>query len=181
MKHVDYYLRLVIDKMDSPNVIVDATAGNGHDTLRLALMFPEADIFAFDIQKSAVENTKILLGENGVENARVILDSHENIPYHVPESIDLIVFNLGYLPGSDKMIHTDHRHTINALNNCMSLLSNGGLVVITSYPGSIRGEIEDIALRSHISKLRQSEWDVSRIEMINQMKKPPVLYVIHKK
>ncbi len=181
MKHVDFYNRLLFKQFKNPRIIIDATVGNGNDTLRLSREFPEAQIIGFDIQKKALESTEELLNRNSISNVKLILDSHANIHSYVEELIDLVVFNLGYLPGSGKELHTSSKETITAIKCCLEKMSDNGLILITSYPGSIRGEVEDIALQNFISKLSQSTWDVSKIQMMNQRKKPPILYIIHKK
>lgn len=44
------------------DIVVDATCGNGNDTLLLAkLVGNEGKVFAFDIQNAAIENTNLLL------------------------------------------------------------------------------------------------------------------------
>lgn len=57
---------------------VDATAGNGGDTLLLCQTVGKTGkVLAMDIQRQAVENTKKLLEENGWQDvADVVLDSH---------------------------------------------------------------------------------------------------------
>lgn len=53
---------LLKDRLNKAKIIVDATAGNGNDTLFLAQnALNNAQIYAFDIQKEAIENTKALL------------------------------------------------------------------------------------------------------------------------
>ena len=52
-------------RLNEAKIIVDATAGNGNDTLFLAQnALNNAQIYAFDIQKEAIENTKALLIKN---------------------------------------------------------------------------------------------------------------------
>ena len=88
---------------------IDATMGNGHDTLFLCrLAGKEGQVLAFDIQKQALESTRALLKSEGMEQkARLILDSHENMAEYADEaSVDGICFNFGYLPGSDHSLAT---------------------------------------------------------------------------
>lgn len=60
---------------------IDATMGNGNDTLFLCRMAGKTGhVTAFDIQQQALEATEKLLEENGVrERASLILDSHTNM------------------------------------------------------------------------------------------------------
>ena len=97
---------------------IDATMGNGHDTLFLCeLAGKEGQVLAFDIQKQALESTRALLKSEGMEQkARLILDSHENMAKYTDEaSVDGICFNFGYLPGSDHALPTQPERSKNAL------------------------------------------------------------------
>ena len=51
-------------RLVSPHLCVDATCGNGYDTLRLAQLSP-AKLYAFDIQQEAVDATRKRLREAG--------------------------------------------------------------------------------------------------------------------
>ena len=79
---------------------IDATAGRGRDTAYLCeLVGPCGRVIAFDIQQEAVDSTNALLAARGLR-AEVHLDSHSNMAnYAEPETVDCIVFNLGWLPG----------------------------------------------------------------------------------
>ena len=57
---------------------VDATCGNGKDTVFLASLVKEnGHVFAFDIQKAAIENTRAVLEKSGLsERVKLILDGH---------------------------------------------------------------------------------------------------------
>ena len=84
------------------DICIDATAGNGNDTLLLCQLVGEGGkVFAFDVQEMAVKNTRKRLVEHGVsERAEVILDSHANMGKYAEEAtISCITFNFGYLPG----------------------------------------------------------------------------------
>ena len=45
------------------DTVVDFTMGNGHDTEYLCRKVPDGKVYAFDIQASALENTKKRLEE----------------------------------------------------------------------------------------------------------------------
>ena len=103
----EFALYLVQGYVSEGDVVVDATCGNGYDTLRLAQLSP-AKLYAFDIQQEAVDATKKRLREAGFAEKledgaiEVICDSHEHLTDHVKTFIQAAVFNLGYLPGADK-------------------------------------------------------------------------------
>ncbi len=68
------FLAEVVTKED---VVVDATMGNGHDTLFLAKLAKQ--VYAFDIQKQALEKTQERLHQAGLTNAQLILQGHETL------------------------------------------------------------------------------------------------------
>lgn len=117
------------------DITIDATCGNGFDTLRLALLSKK--VFAFDIQDAAINNTKELLEKNAVDNVSLIHDSHHNIDKHLNkqrEKISLVLFNLGYLPGNNKEITTNHKTTLLALEKSYKLLNKKGIILMVCYP-----------------------------------------------
>ena len=63
------------------DLVVDATVGNGHDTLFLAgLVGPAGLVLAFDIQPEALEKTRMALEKaNLAAQVRLFLTGHENI------------------------------------------------------------------------------------------------------
>ncbi len=81
---------------------VDATMGNGGDTRRLCELVGEAGrVYGFDIQPEAVERTRALLEEHGlIDRATLFCAGHEHMAQRVPEPVDAVMFNLGWLPGA---------------------------------------------------------------------------------
>lgn len=58
--------------------VIDATAGNGYDTLFLAKLVGESGkVFSFDVQQEAIDSTKAKLEEAKLENVSLILDGHQ--------------------------------------------------------------------------------------------------------
>ena len=108
------FLAEVVTKED---IVVDATMGNGHDTLFLAKLAKQ--VYAFDIQEQAVVKTRARLEEAGVDNAQLILAGHETVDAYVDE-VKAAIFNLGYLPSADKSVITQPQTTLQALNQTLS-------------------------------------------------------------
>ena len=178
-------------------LVIDATCGNGHDTLKLALYDREhslnADIVAFDIQETAIDNTKALLADKGfgpqMENGQIRLVNrpHESMVDCVREIFGdsrkacLVVFNLGYLPGGDKSITTTAGSTLSAVESALRLLDTDGLVCITMYSGHPEGAKEKQALLHFAEELDSHEYHVSYISMINQPNCPPEILLISRK
>ncbi len=124
--------------------VIDATAGNGHDTLFLAkcVLTPNSGwVHAFDIQEKALQSTQKRLQENlpPAEQKRITLhhSSHEIFPEGVEPS--LIVYNLGYLPGADPENTTLAPTTLISCKNALNILKTKGMLSITLYPGHPQG------------------------------------------
>ena len=118
---------------------IDATAGRGRDTALLCeLAGPAGSVLAFDIQASALEQTRALLDSRGLD-ARLILDSHENMArYAAPQSVDCIVFNFGRLPGGDPQIFTRAASSVRAVRVGLDLLRDEP-VALLRRPKRLRG------------------------------------------
>lgn len=175
---------LVKQKLQVGDVAIDATMGNGHDTLFLAqCVGSQGQVFAFDIQEQALEKTQTLLKAHNCE-ARVslILDGHQDLDQHVNVCVNIVLFNLGFLPGSaDKSIVTQVQTTIAAIEKALTILDVGGMIIIVIYPGHEQGADEKQALLKFGSQLSQAQYNVFYIDLINQINNPPVLIGIEKK
>ena len=139
---------LMETNLKEKDIVIDATIGNGKDSLFLLNIIKKGFLFGFDIQQSAIENTDNLLKET-YQNYKLFNTSHENMNKILKEyksKISLIVFNLGFLPKGDKKITTNYKSTINAIKNGFSLLNNKGHIVITIYKGHEEGKKESIEI-----------------------------------
>ena len=146
------FLAQVITKDD---VVVDATMGNGHDTLFLAKLAKQ--VYAFDIQEQALEKTSQRLQEAGLTNVELLLQGHETVNQFVTE-VKAAIFNLGYLPTADKSIITKPHTTIEALEKLCQMLVKGGRIAIMIYYGHEGGDIERDAVMDYVSQLPQQEY-----------------------
>jgi predicted methyltransferase len=175
------YVKTLLKSTITPgDHVVDATAGNGHDTLFLTqLVGVTGHVYAFDVQKTAIEATLLRLGESR-ENVTIIHAGHETISSFVTNEISAAVFNLGYLPGADHSIITRSKTTIQAIESCLSLLKVGGLVVLVVYHGHEGGTDERDDLLDYVQNLPQSYVQVLKYEFINQQNYPPFVLAIEK-
>ena len=162
---------------------VDATMGNGHDTLFLAQLVGLAGhVWAFDVQQSALENTLKRLRDAGTEgNVTLILDDHANMASHVPEAVDAVVFNLGWLPGQTHTVTTKTETTLRAMEAALKLLKIGGLMTVCVYPGHAEGERELQAAAEWIKSLDDRRYDAISRGYENIRAKPPRLFAVVKK
>ena len=168
------FLAQVITQED---IVIDATMGNGHDTLFLAKLAKQ--VYAFDIQEQALEKTSQRLQEAGLTNAELILQGHETVDQFVTE-VKAAIFNLGYLPSADKSIITQPQTTIEALDKLCQLLVKGGRIAIMIYYGHEGGDIERDAVMDFVSQLPQQEYTAAIYRTLNQINNPPFLVMIEK-
>jgi len=154
--------------------VVDFTMGNGHDTLWLAEQVGEnGKVYAFDIQPKALESSEKLLRESGCpQNYTLILDSHANVEQYVKESICAGMFNLGYLPGSDKSVTTLRESTMKAVEGALRLLEDDGGLLIAVYPGHEEGSLEGKMLDEYFATLDRKKICVSKLMIVNSPTSP---------
>lgn len=174
--------KLLLDRLRTARCIVDATAGNGNDTLYLATHSPAtAKLYAFDIQQAALDAARQkLTAKNLMNKVSFILANHATLNQYIEEEVDVAMFNLGYLPGGDHTVTTVAKTTMTAITKVLDLLALNGLVAIIAYPGHDQGIEEYHALVEHLRKLPQRKFTVGCYRMINHAKTSPVLYLIEK-
>lgn len=168
------FLAQVITKDD---VVVDATMGNGNDTLFLAKLAKQ--VYAFDIQELALQKTSQRLQKAGLTNVELLLQGHETVDQFVNE-VKAAIFNLGYLPSADKFIITKPHTTIEALEKLCQMLVKGGRIAIMIYYGHEGGDIERDAVMDYVSQLSQQEYTATIYRTLNQINNPPFLVMIEK-
>ena len=158
--------------------LVDFTMGNGHDTEYLCRLSRGGKVYAFDIQQTAVDNTRERIKNAGFEKlATLIHDSHANAGNYIKEQIDGGMFNLGYLPGGDKSIHTMRESTLPAINCAIDLLKKGCVLVISIYPGHEEGSLEGKMVSEELAKLDKKLFCVTYFRIINSPDAPFVIAV----
>ncbi|OEH92117.1 class I SAM-dependent methyltransferase [Bacillus solimangrovi] len=178
---------LLENVLHNGDIAIDCTAGNGHDTKLLAeLVGTEGKIFAFDIQKKAITNTKERLeAANLHENVELIHDSHSNMKIHIPDKyhgqVKAAVFNLGYLPGGDKNIVTNEKTTVKAIEHLLDIMSPNSLIAIVVYHGHPEGQTERDELLHYVRRLEQKAYGVLQYQFLNPKNNPPFLIAIQKK
>ncbi|WP_255612761.1 class I SAM-dependent methyltransferase [Marinilactibacillus sp. Marseille-P9653] len=176
--------QLLSDSISYGDTVIDATVGNGHDTVKLAqLVGKTGKVYGFDIQDSAIEETKKKVLLTGLKDqVELIHDGHEQIKNYIgTDAIQAVVFNLGYLPKSDKTIITLPDTTLSAIEQSLDSLIPGGLVVIMVYYGHDGGQEEKNAVESYLKTLPQEDYSVLRYGFMNQKNTPPFLIAIEKK
>lgn len=179
---LQYAQFLLKETVETGDIVVDATAGNGYDTTFLAQLVGEnGHVFAFDVQQQAIESTNKRLTEAGMANrVSTILDGHENVAQYVQQPISAAIFNLGYLPGSEHQIITKPNTTLQAIESLLKLLKVGGMIVLVVYYGHEGGKEERDQVIEYVSNLPQKKVHVLRYEFINQKNDPPFIIALEK-
>jgi predicted methyltransferase len=166
---------------------VDATVGNGHDTLFLAeCVGPTGRVVGFDIQPAALTETTRRLREAGLEErVELLLRGHEEMTAWFAESALLphpqaVMFNLGYRPGGDKSVITHPVTTVTALGSALDLLVPGGVITVVLYPGHEGGRAETEAVLSWARTVPANLALVACHQVLNTRKAGPLLLAIAK-
>ncbi|HXE97159.1 MAG TPA: class I SAM-dependent methyltransferase [Dongiaceae bacterium] len=161
---------------------VDATCGNGHDTLLLArLVGRGGHVWGFDIQQQALAETGRRLSEAELSGRVTLLHTgHEELARHVAVPVQVVLFNLGYRPGGDRTIITRPDTTGSALEQSLRLLAPGGIVMVTVYPGHDGGTDEQAAVESWAAGLDPQTFHSWRMEQANVSPTAPYLLLVQK-
>jgi hypothetical protein len=172
--------RLIEPRLKLARCVIDATAGNGNDTLFLAGSSPaDAVIWAFDIQRQALQNVRELLCRHGLEHkVRLVNECHSKVALHIRQPIDVAMFNLGYLPGGEHGLITQAQTTTAAIRQTVALLSKAGIISVVVYPGHPGGSEEHETVRDYIRHLPGKQYKVACWSMVNQREDAPLLYII---
>lgn len=176
---VSFLLRYFVESnfKNKGKIAIDATVGNGNDALFLSNYFEE--VIGLDIQEKAIEASKELLLSENVKNVRLHLLSNEFID-SLNVKPDLIVYNLGYLPGADKAISTSCESTIKSLQKSIELIEEG-YIVISLYPGHREGFIEKEHVMNFVKSLPTKNFGVLHMDFINRKNSPPTTIIIEKR
>ena len=156
MRLVERVHELFSEGLREGEIAVDATAGNGWDTIFLASKVGSSGtVHAFDVQEEALGVTRKLLLERGLsERVELHHFGHEQMAKRLPAEfhgqVAAITFNLGYLPSGDKVVTTKTDTTLAALRVALTLLSPRGLVTVVAYRGHLGGAEECEAVRREL-------------------------------
>eukprot|EP00873_Tetraselmis_striata_P028572 jgi/Tetstr1/448836/TSEL_036062.t1 len=146
------------------DTVVDATCGNGHDTVFLARLVGQSGcVYGFDVQDAAIASTTKRVNEMVPAESRprlhLIKGCHSTMSTHVPEA-KLVCFNLGYLPSADKSVTTQTASTLEAIKSARQLVVPGVVELIEGFP--------------------TQDWIVTEHRMVNRPS-APILQLLWKK
>ena len=179
-KPLKYAQELVQTVVSAGDVVVDATCGNGHDTVFLAALVGTAgQVYAFDIQPQALAATKKKLLDSQLQAQVKLWEAdHADIAFWPQAPLAAVMFNLGYLPGGDHALVTRAETTVRALQIAVARLKEDGVITLLVYRGHPGGEQEYQALLNYCQFLPQQNYAVLEYQFINQQHQPPLLLAI---
>jgi 16S rRNA C1402 N4-methylase RsmH len=164
---------------------VDATVGNGYDTLFLAhRVGPRGKVLGFEVQKAALAGAREILKFVGsIDRVSLIHDSHTRLADYLPAgaSITGAMFNLGYLPRGNRQIITQPETTVRALNSALEHLAENGRVTVLVYRGHEGGIPEYQEVRRFLEELPEDPWVVEELASTSDSPIAPRLFRIRKK
>jgi SAM-dependent methyltransferase len=183
LRDIQGLLRAFLQPLILPgDKVMDATAGLGRDTLFLAeCVGPTGKVYALDIQKQALAETRRLLSDRGMAD-RVSLHclDHARCREVITDRLRAVIFNLGYLPGSDHSIVTLKESTIRGVAEALLLLQAGGLLVLTVYRGHAGAEDESSGINKFLMTLPKRNYSILEGHYINQGEKSPYWIMVQK-
>jgi 16S rRNA C1402 N4-methylase RsmH len=186
---LDFAHTLAAAGLEPGGLAIDATAGNGHDTLFLVQeVGPGGRVIGFDVQPDALTATRERVrsrAPDASDRLRLVHAGHETMTSHVGEdalgAVGAIMFNLGYLPGGDHSVTTEPATTRRALAASLELLRPGGVITIVTYPGHEGGEAEAKAVADWTASLPEDDVLALSYRFPNQTGDPPRLYAVEKR
>ena len=182
---------------------VDATCGNGHDTLFLAEILASLpdigarfSVLSFDVQAAALQAAGVLTG--GLPDAvrrRIfwLLQSHDTLRESLERfsaegmvsgaspGLAAAMYNLGFLPRSDKQVTTTPPTTLASLAQAAAVLLPGGLICIHAYGGHPGGARELAAVEAWCADLPFEVWAVARYAVCDKKRNPEALFLAWKR
>jgi predicted methyltransferase len=167
-------------------IAIDATVGNGHDSLFLAQQVgATGQVYGFDIQAAAITATYDKAVQAQLATRLTLCQAcHSQMAAYIPIRwhgyVQAVMFNLGYLPGGNKQVITQADSTLAALLVACQLLAPNGVLTVLAYPGHLGGDVETIAVTAWLRQLEKTAFSVD--EIASPIDKPyaPRLFVVHK-
>ena len=167
-------------KNDTELTAIDATCGNGNDTLFL-LQLGMAQVFAFDVQDNAIRETSKLCAAYSPPRLMMVAKSHAEVSKVVPQKIDCAMFNLGYLPGADRSITTQEASSVSAIEQVIDQLTIGGIMSVICYPGHPNGFAETAAVATALqTQGSNASFTLTRYDSQRPTSTTPVLFILAK-
>lgn len=112
--------------------VLDMTLGNGHDMQKLlGLCGPSGMLTGFDIAAEAIARCREIAAGFPGYSIELKHKCHAECGDIAP--FRFAVYNLGYLPGSDKTVTTRAETTIRSVQTLLPKMQEDGMICITAY------------------------------------------------
>jgi hypothetical protein len=170
---------------------VDATMGNGFDTLALARLAlrPAAEgvpvtgrVLALDVQALALDATRARLADalspEQLSRCELVHGCHSQLGALLPrDSTKLVAFNLGFLPQKNqaqtsKACVTQPETTAAALRAAADALVPGGCLSVMVYSGHPEGPAEAAVVDAFAAALPPRQWTSTSLCLMNRAAAP---------
>lgn len=156
------------------SLAVDGTLGHGLDTRFLWERFER--VVAFEIQSSAVAAMRA----QAPSHVQIVEDSHANMLTYIYDPVDVVMFNLGKLPGSENGVITTATSTVKAIESGLDLLKPGGMMTVAVYLGHEGGAEEAAAVDRLMAGLSLKMYGVMQHKLFNRSAQAPYLYAVER-
>lgn len=173
---------LVRPHLKSGDTAFDGTSGNGHDTLFLAQCVGSTGrVDAWDIQPLAIERTAALLATHAITWVELTLGNHAELDSLFGTTFQAAIFNLGYLPASDRTITTSTANSCRAIRAAAERLATGGILTVLAYTAHSGGHDEANAIGELLQALNPTEFAFHEERFATGRTTPPRLFVLRKR
>lgn len=195
-KALQYSRQLVEKSIEPGDKAIDATVGNGKDTEWLAMLVGEEGlVYGFDVQEIALKRTRERLQSKGLlDRVKLIQQGHQCMENYLytdsatemelesenKMSVGAVMFNLGYLPGSDRQVITRPETTIKAIHKSLELIKKSGVITVVVYTGHAGGKEEEESILSCLMELSGEFFRVLHYRFVNQTGNPPQLFAVER-
>lgn len=166
---------------------VDMTAGNGFDALFLAQSILHQcfdKLLIIDIQKRAMESCRARFDRHFGPHAWPLVNKYVGCHSQIAQlldnltkeplapSVSLAMYNLGYLPGSDKGIITQPLSTLVSLKALKDRIMPGGGISLMLYVGHDGGAEEANVVEQELLTWDSSHWALWQLKRLDAPNAP---------
>lgn len=179
---------IIAESLQPGDFAVDATVGNGWDTLHLAqVVGPQGVVLGLDCQAEALLQARKNLPASLMDRIVLLERGHQYLGVTLDELLDqgrirsahpnAVMFNLGYLPGGDPSIATRAATTLSALRQAFEGLVIGGVITVVLYWSHDGGRAESVQVLDWAKQISSRLARIHHIQPVNTQD-PPTLLVV---
>lgn len=178
-----YATAVIVQHLQPGDWALDATVGNGHDTLTLArAVGPTGLVVGVDIQRVALQRAAARLQAAAIATpVHLVCADHQYIDSLIIPTLygrfAAAMLNLGYLPQSDHKIITQPDTTRRALDASLHLLAPGGILSVVVYTEHAGGAAESAAVRAWAGAVSPYHRVIIH-EQLPQHRSPPWVLIV---